>query len=248
VTQPGRLEREIEFHRGISDRAEIIWNWDSPSGRRRAARRSEIFAREAGLAPGRRALEVGCGTGIFLEVAARTGAEIVALDLSADLLARARSRVANAATVRLSLGNAEQMPFRDASFDCVYGSSILHHLHLDDALAEVRRVLRPGGRIAFTEPNILNPQVTIMFRLGLTKKYFGVSPDEMAFSRFRAARALRAAGFSGIVVRPFDFLHPSTPARAIEAVTRFGRALESVPLVRELAGSMVITATRPRTQ
>jgi ubiquinone/menaquinone biosynthesis C-methylase UbiE len=72
------------------------------------------------------------------------------------------------------------MPFADGSFDVAYGSSILHHLNLDDALAEVFRVLRPGGRIAFTEPNILNPQVTIMFRLGLTKKYFGVSPDEMA--------------------------------------------------------------------
>lgn len=241
-----RLEREIEFHRGISDHAEAIWNWDSPSGRRRAARRSEIFAREGGLHPGRRALEVGCGTGIFLAAAATTGADIVALDLSADLLAKARARVSSAGNVRLSLGNAEQMPFADASFDVAYGSSILHHLHLDDALAEIHRVLRPGGRIAFTEPNILNPQVTVMFRLGMTKKYFGVSPDEMAFSRFRAARALRKAGFESIVVKPFDFLHPATPAGALDRVARIGRALEAIPVVREIAGSMIITAAKPR--
>ena len=245
MSRPGRLEREIEFHRSISDRAEAIWNWDSPSGRRRAARRSEIFAREGALAPGQRALEVGCGTGIFLQVAARTGASIVALDLSADLLAQARARVASEGKVRLSLGNAEQMPFRDGSFDAAYGSSILHHLNIDTALAEVNRVLRPGGRIVFTEPNILNPQVAVMFRLGMTKKYFGVSPDEMAFTRFRAARALRGAGFADIAVKPFDFLHPATPSGMIEGVSRFGRALEAIPLVREIAGSMVITARKP---
>ena len=246
MSRPGRLEREIEFHRGIAGRAEIVWNWDSPSGRRRAARRSEIFARECGLRPGIRALEVGCGTGIFLEAAATTGADIIALDLSADLLAQARARVAAAGKVRLSRGNAEQMPFRAGSFDAAYGSSILHHLNIDAALAEVHRVLRPGGRIVFAEPNILNPQVAVMFHLGLTKKYFGVSPDEMAFSRFRAAKALRDAGFTEIAVKPFDFLHPSTPARVMDAVARVGRALEAVPLLREIAGSMMITAMKPR--
>ena len=246
MSRPGRLEREIEFHRGIAHRAEMIWNWDSPSGRRRAARRSEIFAREGGLGPGQRALEVGCGTGIFLEAAATTGAHIVALDLSTDLIVQARARVAHAARVRLSLGNAEQMPFRAGSFDVAYGSSILHHLNIDSALTEILRVLRPGGRIVFAEPNILNPQVAVMFHLGLTKKYFGVSPDEMAFSRFRAARALRDAGFTEVTIKPFDFLHPATPAPALDAVARIGRALEAIPLLREIAGSMVITATKPR--
>ena len=240
-----RQQREIEHHREIADQADIIWNWDSPSGRRRADRRARIFAERGGVAPGRLALELGCGTGIFLEKVACSGARIVGLDLSADLLARARARLAGVPNVVLLRGDAEQVPCAASSFDVVYGSSVLHHLDLDRALGEAFRILRPGGRCVFTEPNILNPQVAAMFRLGLTKRYFGVSPDEKAFSRFRARRALRAAGFADAAVEPFDFLHPATPGALCGVVDRLGRALERVPLLREISGSFVVSARRP---
>jgi SAM-dependent methyltransferase len=240
-----RLAREIEFHRSIADRAELVWNWDSPAGRARAARRAALFVEHAGLAPGRTALELGCGTGLFLDQVARSGATLHALDLSTHLLARARARVAGHAHVRLQCGNAEQMPYAAGSFDAVYGSSVLHHLDLDRALREVFRVLRPGGRMVFTEPNILNPQVAVMFHVGATKAYFGVSPDEMAFSRFRAVRALRAAGFRDGGATPFDFLHPSTPASWLGVVSRAGGLAERVPVVREFAGSLLIRAVKP---
>lgn len=239
-----RLAREIEHHRRIADRAEIIWNWDNPSGRRRADRRAELFVARGDLRPGRRALELGCGTGIFLEKVARSGASIHGLDLSEDLLAKARTRLAGFANVTLDQGNAEQMPYEPESFDAVYGSSVLHHLDLDAALAEVHRVLRPGGRLIFAEPNILNPQVAVMFRLGLTKEYFGVSPDEMAFSRFRARAALDRAGFREVRVTPFDFLHPATPASWLDFVAKLGQWAEALPGVREIAGSLIVEAKR----
>jgi hypothetical protein len=84
-----------------------------------------------------------------------------------------------------------------------------------------------------------------MFHLGLTKRYFGVSPDEMAFSRFRALRALRAAGFAEAVVEPLDFLHPATPEALCDAVDRIGRVVERLPLLREITGSFVVRASRP---
>jgi SAM-dependent methyltransferase len=247
VRAPGgaeRLAREIEHHRQIAGQAELIWNWDSPGGRRRAERRAALLAEAARLAPGRSAIELGCGTAVFLARLARTGAAILGLDLSAELLSRARERLSGATNVRLALGNAEQLPCADARMDAVYGSSVLHHLDLDAALAEAARVLRPGGRAAFAEPNILNPQVAVMFHLGLTKRYFGVSPDEMAFSRFRAAGAMRRAGFLDISIRPHDFLHPATPVGWIEPVARLGENLESVPLLRELAGSLLISGCK----
>lgn len=240
----GRLAREIEHHRSIADRAEIIWSWDSPAGKKRARRRSELFVERARLGPGREALELGCGTGLFLDQVAESGASLHGIDLSQDLLAQARPRLAKRANVRLLCGNAEQMPFPDASFDAVYGSSVLHHLNLVGALREVHRVLRPDGRLVFAEPNIFNPQVALMFHLGLTKRYFGVSPDEMAFSRFHALSALRDAGFSWARVDPFDFLHPATPAEWVERAARLGRLLERIPLVGEIAGSLLIEAVK----
>jgi SAM-dependent methyltransferase len=239
-----RLAREIEHGRKIAENAESVWFWESPAGRRRAERRAELFVERGGLARGKRALELGCGTGVFLERVARSGAALHGIDLSQDLLAKARARLAGFPNVTLDRGNAEALPYPDGHFDAVYGSSVLHHLDLDAALREAYRVLRPGGRVVFAEPNILNPQVLLMFRFPPLKERFGVSPDEMAFSRFRARRALEHAGFAGARVEPFDFLHPSVPARFVERALGLSRALERLPLVREIAGSLLIDARR----
>jgi ubiquinone/menaquinone biosynthesis C-methylase UbiE len=240
-----RLQREIEHHRKIASHAEEIWNWDSPAGRRRAERRAALFVERGGLRPGVLALELGCGTGVFLEKTASSGATLHGLDLSEDLLAKARVRLAAATNVRLDRGNAEAMPYPDRHFDAVYGSSVLHHLDLDAALREVFRVLKPGGRLVFAEPNLLNPQVVVMFKYGPAKERFGVSEDEMAFTRFRARRALRAAGFEDVRIAPFDFLHPQTPASWLDSVAALGRGLEKTPLLREIAGSLLLQGRHP---
>lgn len=239
-----RLAREIEHHRKIADRAEAIWNWESPAGRRRADRRAALFVEHGGLGPGKKALEVGCGTGVFLEKVAACGADIVGIDLSEDLLAKARVRLAAKANVRLDHGNAEDLPYPDDTFDAAYGSSILHHLDLPAALKAVHRVLKPGGRVVFAEPNIVNPQVLVMFHFGPAKEYFGVSPDEMAFSRFRARKALVVQGYVDVRVEPFDFLHPAVPEGLLGVVAGIGGALEKTPVVREIAGSMLLRARK----
>jgi ubiquinone/menaquinone biosynthesis C-methylase UbiE len=243
-SRQARLQREIEHHRKIAERAEEIWNWDSPAGQRRADRRAQLFVEHGGLQGGVTALELGCGTGVFLEKVARSGATIHGLDLSEDLLVKARSRMAGTANVTLDRGNAEAMPYPDAHFDAVYGSSVLHHLDLAAALREIFRVLKPGGRLVFAEPNLLNPQVALMFKFPPVKERFGVSADEMAFTRFRAKAELEQAGFTGIAIFPFDFLHPSTPPSWLDRVARLGRSLERAPIVREIAGSMLMRARK----
>lgn len=239
-----RLERELRHDRAIAEEAERIWNWDSPAGRRRAARRAGMYVEHARLSPGRRALELGCGTGLFLGQVARSAATLVGVDLSPDLLARARARLGGQANVYLARVDAHRLPFPDASFDAVYGSSILHHLDLEPALREAKRVLRPGGSVVFTEPNLLNPQVAYMYRVG-PRERFGLSPDEMAFTARRARHLLAGLGYADVRVTPFDFLHPSVPRPLVAAAAFLGTLLEAVPGARSIAGSLLIRATRP---
>jgi SAM-dependent methyltransferase len=240
-----RLRREIEFHRRISSRAEEIWDWDTPAGRVRAARRAGLFVEHGRLGPGRLALELGCGTGLFLEQVARSGAAVTGLDLSAELLAQARARCAGLPHARLVRGNAEQTAFPAASFDVVYGSSVLHHLDTAAAAREVARLLRPGGRLVFTEPNLLNPQIAVTFLVWPLRPLFGLSPDEMAFTRGFIRRRLASAGLVDAAAEPFDFLHPRTPPVLIEHVRRLGAALERLPGLRSIAGSLLVTARKP---
>src|SRR5271169_3023802 len=87
-----RLNREIEHHRQIAPSAERFWSWSSPSGARRAERRAELFVELGRLGPGKRALEIGCGTGVFLEKVASCGATLHGNDLSQDLLTIAAER------------------------------------------------------------------------------------------------------------------------------------------------------------
>lgn len=239
----GRLEREREHHRGIAGRAEIVWQWSSPTGQRRARRRGAFFVEHGGLQPGVRALEIGCGTGVFLELTAPSGAATFGIDLSIELLSEARRRFPAKGDVHLLCGNVERLPYADATFDVVYGSSVLHHLNLVPALREIHRVVKPGGRIVFAEPNLMNPHIAFLFLLA-PRGLFGLSDDEMAFTRFRARGVLEALGYDRIAITPYDFLYPLVPDSLIEPVLRFGRILERTPLVREIAGSLLIQAAR----
>lgn len=103
------------------------------------------------LRPGERFLDVGCGTGHLLAAAARRGAETVGVDLSEEGVRVARG-VSPRSTVLVARG--ESLPFPEASFDCVAAAGSLEHfLDIPRGLAEMSRVLRPGGRLLVVVPN-----------------------------------------------------------------------------------------------
>jgi SAM-dependent methyltransferase len=98
-------------------------------------------------------LDYGCGHGMASAVMAKRGARVTALDLSPGYLGEARRRAeVNNVQVRFVQVNGERLPFPDSSFDRVWGNAILHHLDLEVAGTELRRVLRPGGLAVFCEP------------------------------------------------------------------------------------------------
>jgi SAM-dependent methyltransferase len=223
---------------------ETTWGWGTPAGKLRAARRAELIAEGARLGPSQRSLEVGCGTGLFTELLAASGAEIFAVDISSELLDLARGRGLPTTQVHFLERRFEDCDV-DGPFDSVVGSSILHHLDVNVSLRRIYELLRPGGAISFAEPNMLNPQVAVMKNVPLVKAWLGDSPDERAFVRWTLQRQLMDAGFREVEVRPFDWLHPYTPAAWIRIVRGIGGRLEDLPIVREFAGSLYIRAIRP---
>jgi 2-polyprenyl-3-methyl-5-hydroxy-6-metoxy-1,4-benzoquinol methylase len=237
-----RLDNEIAHGRFLAAHgAGEVWNWESPAGRLRWERRVQMLG--AHLKPGMTILEVGCGIGYFTGELARSGAEIVAIDVSPELLEIARANYC-APNVRYEIQNAYALMYSGATFDSVVGSSILHHLEIEEALREIYRVLKPGGTIYFTEPNMLNPQIAIQKNVRWVKRRLGDSPDETAFFRWSLRRLLEQTAYRDVRIDPFDFLHPKTPVALVDSVSALGRFLENVPVISELAGSLYIRAIK----
>jgi ubiquinone/menaquinone biosynthesis C-methylase UbiE len=133
----------------------------------------------AQIRPGMRVLDVACGTGVLAMVAARAGAHTTGLDLSPDLLQRARE---NAQLAQLEIewheGDVEELPFAAGSFDAVL--SQFGHMFAprpDVTVREMLRVLKPGGTIAFsTWP----PELYMGRTLALVGRYLPPPPPGVA--------------------------------------------------------------------
>ena len=163
--------------------------------------------------PGTRVLDVGCGAGFPARDAARSvrpGGTVVATDLSAEMVTVA-ARAAKAAgldNVEFAEMDAEHLRFEDASFDAVTNAyGLMFCPDPARAIAEARRVLRPGGRAAFVtwdEPS-RNPFFTVILGVGMT--FLSLAPpDPAAPGPFRLSSArtlesmLHASGFSDVRV------------------------------------------------
>lgn len=236
-----RLQNEIEHGKKIVGDAGRIWNWESPAGKIRWARRVRMLTDH--ITPGMAVLEIGCGTGYYTKELEKTGAGITAIDISPDLLDAAKLNI-KSPDVSFKVENAYAMSFEDESFDTVVGSSVLHHLDIEKAITEIYRVLKPGGAIRFTEPNMLNPQIAIEKNIPYIKEKLGDSPDETAFFRWKIRGLLLRSGFKEVKVVPFDFLHPALPKAIIPFFERLCEVMEQIPVLKEIAGSLYITANK----
>ena len=136
------------------------------------------LVRHAKIKSGQRVLDVGCGTGPVAVTAARKGAKVTGLDLTPELLEHAKenSRIAEV-DVEWRQGDAEALPFEDATFDVVV--SQFGHIFAprpEVAVKEMLRVLKAGGTIAFsTWP----PELVIGRCMLLTGKYLPKPPVEI---------------------------------------------------------------------
>jgi 2-polyprenyl-3-methyl-5-hydroxy-6-metoxy-1,4-benzoquinol methylase len=223
---------------------EDVWNWTSPAGRVRLEKRVDLFVDRLGLAGApKRVLELGCGTGLYTEQVAPHCGELVATDISEALLREACTKVGG--TVRFVRQNLEAIDAAQLGgrFDAVFGCSVLHHLDLDTTLPQLAAMLAPGAELAFSEPNLLNPQVQLMFsRSTWARRKWATSDTEMAFYPWELRDIFARHGFTVRELFTFDFMHPGIPAAVLPAARALDRLLEHTPLLRLLGGSCFIHA------
>ena len=238
-----RNAREREHFDKLADATGAVW-WGSETkaGQARLDERGAITIRHADLKPGRVVLEPGAGNGEFTLRFAPSGATIIGVEISPKQVEIARRRLAHFPQTSIEVGDVDHLAFPDAHFDAVVGQSVLHHFDLERSLPEIRRVLKPGGRLFFLEPNMLNPQIAIEKNVKPIGRRLQNSPDETAFFRWQIVRILHRHGFHNAWARPFDFLHPGTPDFMIPAVHAISRVLSATPVIREIAGSLQIYA------
>jgi SAM-dependent methyltransferase len=224
----------------------------TPTQEARIERRARAILDEVELRAGDRVMEIGCGTGELAHlIADGTTASVLGVDLCQPFVDQANERFASD---RLRFVQADVSTHEGfervggSGFTAVVGNGILHHLYytIDDALAGMRRLLAPGGRLVFWEPNVFNPYVFAIFKLAPLRKLAKLEPDEMAFSPMWITKHLHAAGFVDVEVSYRDFLVPIVPARLVGVVSRVGDVVEQIPGLKRLAQSLFVCATAPR--
>jgi arsenite methyltransferase len=136
---------QLEFDRRDAERLEQLY------ATRDVLRRRELVRAALGARTGDRVLDVGCGPGFYvtelLEVVGR-GGSIVGVDGSADMLAVAARRAVGHDNVEFHEADATSLPVPDASFDRALAVQVFEYVRdIPAALAELRRALRPGGRV-----------------------------------------------------------------------------------------------------
>jgi 2-polyprenyl-3-methyl-5-hydroxy-6-metoxy-1,4-benzoquinol methylase len=177
---------------GLSEYHESLWE-GIPEGLAPpylAARLSFLLAH---VPAGARVLDVGCSEGRFTAALARTGHEVVGIDVAQEPLRRARAREGEALDLRLVPAEGP-WPLQDTSFDVVWAGEVLEHV-ADTAgwLSEVRRVLRSGGALVLSTPahGPLN-----RLALGLSgrafERHFDPCSDHLRFYTRRTLVALLA--------------------------------------------------------
>lgn len=202
--------------------------YETPLGSASDRLERELVFSLLNLKAGERALDAGCGTGIYSAELARRGGRVVALDGSPMMIRAARARAERAgmeaAFVR---ADALRIPFPDGSFDAVVSVCLLCFVRQSrEALLEMRRVLKPGGRVVLGLLNSASPWALIRRVKGLVKE--SVYREAEFISPSGIESLLRGAGFKEVRVESCLFFLPVNSAaymRLSGAHERLGRAL-----------------------
>lgn len=212
---------------------------------------------------GKRVLEIGCGSGFAVQLFAEAGADTTARDLTDWAIATTRARLAAfELEADVAQGDGEQLDFADASFDLVFSWGVIHHSSdMKRALAELVRVLKPGGQIVLMVYNrrslfyavykALQHAQPIAQRLGL--HFEGARTGDVEglivrhFTRAEFKAIVEAAGLTDVRVQPYgqdSELLPLPRRIRVPITDRLPQSVKDWVLDR-LGHQLAVTARKP---
>jgi SAM-dependent methyltransferase len=195
--------------------------------------------------PGESVLEIGAGSGLWTEhlVSVLRGENpVTAAVFNTDFAAKAAARRLPETSVAL-VGDLDELPAE--SFDYVVGTAILCHDRYAENLTQIRRLLKPAGRLLFFEANYWNPQVLTKSLVPAVGRLAGNARCQVGMRKYRLMKTASRKGFTDIEIVPYDIVHPRTPRRLVTAIQESAFVVEHLPGLREACGTLYIMATKP---
>ena len=251
---------------GHDKNADQIAYWNGPGGQRWADRQqtqdvvlapvSDLLIDRARAKPGERIVDVGCGAGATTTAFAQQvgpAGYVLGIDISAPMLARAREIAPTGLPVEFVLADATVHPFDPASFDLVASRfGVMFFAEPALSFANLRRALRPSGRLAFAcwrepreNPFFMAPLQAVYKHVPKLPPPGPEAPGPFAFaSEARVHRILGEAGFSAIAMEPCNLELDIAIGRGLDVAVQ--SALEIGPAARALAEQLpdVVAAAR----
>lgn len=259
--EPSDHQRTVDYFDHVAGDYWSLYSENTAGGlafRIRRERVLELFDR-----PGGAVLDVGCGPGILAEDLLARGCRFFGIDPAARMIEEARARFHDRPGAHFSVGSAEQIEHPSDFFDAVICMGVLERAgDLELALAEMSRVVKPGGTLLLTVPNRLSPYFLwrdfVFYPLAAVLRvvYYAVRgeprpltiPGHSLFSPSRFRRdverhgcrvtAVAYTGFNPILA-PLDSLLPRLSVRLMESL----EGLRKTPL-RCLGGVVIVKATK----
>lgn len=187
-------------------------------------------------------LDIGCGTGEYTRKIAEEFPKnkVLGLDISPGILAIAKKKCVRLKNTSFVTRSAYDTKFPSGSIDVVAGYYVLHHLDPHKLAPELKRILKPGGKVYFYEPNILNPVVYFIKSNRTVKKALGDSPDEWAINPITIAKAF--TGFKPVTITTSEFVWPINfiPLKLMIALDTLLSYFKHIPVLKYFGGSVEV--------
>jgi ubiquinone/menaquinone biosynthesis C-methylase UbiE len=240
-----------EFYNQEAARYDAL-RWSGPVGTYVHRRYEELAFEAVPILPNAKYLEIGCGTGRFTAPFAAKGINLVAVDISDDMLAATRHKLQQRSgsdrEVQLLKADARALDFPSAEFDVVFSFNVINHIpQYEKVIEEVARVLKPGGYFIVGFPSLWSLYLPYAMLVNLTRK----SLRRGVYTRWPSASAMVRQGKSlGLRLESqYGMFHcppvktPLIAAAAAKVLTFLGRLAYRGPL-RPVASTRILVFRR----